>query len=34
MPSIGPSNITDKLDDELIAMDPLQIVDLDHYPID
>ncbi len=34
MPSIGPSNITDKLDDEVIAMDPSQIVDLDHYPID
>ena len=34
MPSIGPSNITDKLDDEVVAMNPSQIVDLDRYPID
>jgi len=31
MPSVGPSNITDELDDEVIAMDPSQIVDLDRY---
>jgi len=34
MPSVGPSKISDKLDDEVIAMDPSQIVDLDRYPID
>jgi hypothetical protein len=34
MPSVSPSEISDKLDDEVIAMDPSQIVDLDRYPID